>query len=47
MILKSLGPSDAYMCRYPRPSLIQITAGRLVGANPLSETMLDYYQLDQ
>ena len=29
--LKSLRPSDAYMCRQPRPSLVQIMACRLAG----------------
>ena len=36
-------PSDAYMRRRTRPSLVQIMACRLFGAKPLSEPMLMYF----
>ena len=44
--INSLRPSDAYMHPQPRTSLAQIMACRLFGAKPLSEPMLEYYQLD-
>ena len=40
--VNSLRPSDAYMPRQPKPSMIQIMACRLFGAKPLSEPMLEY-----
>ena len=40
--INSLRSSDACM----RRSLVQIMACHLVGAKPLSEPMLGYYQLD-
>ena len=40
--LNSLRPSDAYMCQWTRPPLLQIMACRLAGAKPLSEPMLEY-----
>ena len=42
----SLRPSDAYMRRKPRPSLIQMMACRLFGAKPLSEPMLHCCKFD-
>ena len=44
-VIQSMRPSDAYMRRRPRASLVQIMACRLSGAKPLSESMLDYCQL--
>ena len=41
-----MGPSDPYMRQLIMPSLVQITACRLVGAMPLSEPMLKYCWLD-
>ena len=42
----SLRLSDAYMRQQTKPSLIQIMACRLTGAKPLSETMIEYCDLD-
>ena len=39
-VFNLLKPSDSYMRHLPRPSLVQIMACRLIGAKPLSETML-------
>ena len=39
----SLRPADAYMRHPPRPLLVEIMACRLVGAKPLSEPMLEYF----
>ena len=44
--VNSLRPSDAYIRHQNRLTLIQITACRLIGAKPLSEPMLAYFQLD-
>ena len=46
ILVNSLRPSDAYMCQWTRPSLIQIMACRLTGAKPLSEPMMGYCLLD-
>ena len=40
--INSLRPSDAYMCEYNQPTLLQIMAYRLVGTKPLFEPMLWY-----
>ena len=45
-IVNLLRPRVAYMRQWPRPSLVQIMACRLLGAKPLSEPMLTYCQLD-
>ena len=37
---------DAYRCQWTRPSLIQILFGPLVGAKPLSKSMLTNCELD-
>ena len=42
----SLGPRDAYMRQWTRPSLVQIMACRLFGANPLSTQLLDFHLFD-
>ena len=34
------------MCRQPRTPLVQIMAFHLFSAKPLSEPVLEYYQLD-
>ena len=44
--VNSLRSSDAYMCPWNIPTLLQIMACRLFGAKPLSEPMLPYCQLD-
>ena len=44
--LNSLRPRDTYMRQYNTPTLVQIMACRLIGAKPLSETMLPYCQQD-
>ena len=46
LLVNSLRLRDAYMHHQMRPSLVQIMACRLFGAQPLSEPMLDYCQLD-
>ena len=38
--------SEAYMCQWTRPSLVQIMACRVFGAKPLSEPIVYYCQLD-
>ena len=38
----SLRPSDAYMCQYNMPTLVEIMACRLVGTKPFSEPILEY-----
>ena len=43
--VNSLRPSDAYMPQWNGPSSAQIMACRLLGAKPLSEPMLVYWQL--
>ena len=45
MRLNSLRPSDAYASVNLAP-LVQIKAGRLVGAKPLSKPMMAYYKYD-
>ena len=42
----SLTGSDAYMCQYYIPTMVQIMACRLIGAKPSSEPMLPYCRLD-
>ena len=42
----SLGSRDAYMHQSTRPSLVQIMAGRLIGAKPLPESVLPYHELE-
>ena len=42
----SLKPSEAYMCQYYIQTLVQIIARRLFCAQPLSEPMQKYCQLD-
>ena len=44
--INSSPPSAAYMCQCTVSTLVQIMACRLYVAKPLSEPMLDYYQLD-
>ena len=44
--INSLMPSDAYMRRQPKTSLVQIMACRLFGAKPLSEPKLEHCQLN-
>ena len=44
-ILNSSPPSDAYMHRWTGSALVQIMACHLLGTKPLSEPILDYYQL--
>ena len=44
--VNSSPPSAAYMRRSTGTTLVQIMACRLVGAEPLSEPMLEYCQLD-
>ena len=39
-------PNDGYIRQWSRPSLVQIMDCRLFGANPLSEPMLAFHQLD-
>ena len=46
MSINSLRPSDAYIRQWNKPSLVQLMACRLYGAKPLSEAMLEYFQLD-
>ena len=46
ILINSLRPSDAYMCKQTKPSLVQIMACRLFGAKPSSEPMLIYGQLE-
>ena len=38
--------SATYMRQWIRSALVKIMAYRLVGTKPLSEPMLEYYQLD-
>ena len=45
-LLNSLRLSDTYMHHQSRSSLVQIMACRLVSAKPLSEPILEYFQLD-
>ena len=40
--INPLSPSDAYMRRQPRPSLVQIMACHLFGAKLLSEPEMEY-----
>ena len=42
-MVNSLRPSDEYMRRQSRPSLVQIMACRLIDTKPLSEPTLEYY----
>ena len=44
--LNSVSLSDAYMLWQPRMPLVQIMACCLFGAEPLSEPVLEYFQLD-
>ena len=44
--INSLRPSDAYIRHQTVPSSVQIKACCLVAIKPLSEPMLDYYELD-
>ena len=44
--VNSATPSDAYMHQWTGPALLQIMACGLDGAQPLSEPMLTYCQLD-
>ena len=39
-MINSPMPNDAYMCHWPRPSLVQIMACRLFGTKSLSEPMM-------
>ena len=42
----SLRSSDAYMRQYYIAALLQVMSCCLIGANPLSEQILPYYQFD-
>ena len=44
--VNSSPPSAAYMRQWTESALVQIMAGRLFGAKPLSKPMLLYCQLD-
>ena len=44
--INSMRPSDIYLRRHRRPSLVQIMVCRLFGAKSLSEPMLEYCHLD-
>ena len=44
--INSSPPSASYMCQWTGSSLVQVMAGRLIGAKPLSKPILGYCQLD-
>ena len=41
-----MSPGGAYMRQQTNHNWVQIIAGRLVGAKPLSEPMMEYCSLD-
>ena len=45
-LINSSPPRAAYKCQWTVSALVQIMACRLYGTKPLSEPMLDHYQLD-
>ena len=42
----SLGPGDTYVYQWTGPSMVQVLACHLCGAEPLPESMLNYCELD-